>query len=311
MTERKKKKVECPPGSIVYDHAKGMKICKETGEVIEEDVIGEEPEWRAYNAEEKQTRSRVGNPLTFAKPDFGSRVDLTPPKATGAKRIRGLGSRLSMLQGVRRGLIARSEPGIEKNINQALRVLDEFVSTLELPNSVKEDAAKIYREAAHKGLTRGRSIESIVAAALYAACRRQKIPCTLDEMASILRTKGAEAKREIAKCYRLLVRDLDLQIPVIEPEQFISRIISELGLPDHLAAEAIQVVRKAKEKGLTAGKDPSGLAAAAVYLAAMRHGFRKTQKEIAQVAGVTEVTVRNRYKEIVKILQEEERFSAS
>ncbi len=311
MVAEKKKKVECPPESIIYDAARGMKICKDTGEVIEQDIIGEEPEWRAYNAEEKQARSRVGNPLTYTKPDFGSRVDLTPPRETGARKIRGLGGRLGVLQNIRRGLIARSETGIEKNINQALRVLDEFVSTLELPNSVKEDAAKIYREAAHKGLTRGRSIESIVAAALYAACRRQKIPCTLDEMANILRTKGAEAKREVAKCYRLLVRDLDLKIPVIEPEQFISRIISELGLPDHLAAEAIQVVRMAKQKGLTAGKDPSGLAAAAVYLAAMRHGFRKTQKEIAQVAGVTEVTVRNRYKEIVKILQEEERFSAS
>jgi transcription initiation factor TFIIB len=311
MEEKKKKKIECPPESIIYDAARGMKICKETGEVIEQDIIGEEPEWRAYNAEEKQSRSRVGNPLTFTKPDFGSRVDLTPPRESGARRIRGLGGRLGVLQSLRRGLITRSETGIEKNINQALRVLDEFVSTLELPNSVKEDAAKIYREAAHKGLTRGRSIESIVAAALYAACRRQKIPCTLDEMASILRTKGADAKREVAKCYRLLVRDLDLKIPVIEPEQFITRIISELGLPEYLAAEAIQVVRKAKQKGLTAGKDPSGLAAAAVYLAAMRHGFRKTQKEIAQVAGVTEVTVRNRYKEIVKILQEEERYSAS
>ncbi len=300
---------DCPPGQIVYDQARGMRICKATGEVIEEDLIGEEPEWRAYNAEEKQARSRVGSPLSYSHPGLGSRVDLAPPRESGvARRLRGIGGRLSTLRYLRQGLVGRGESSIEKNINQALRVLDELVQALELSENVKdkvkEDAAKLYREAAHKGLTRGRSIESVVAATIYAACRRQRLPCTLDDIASILRSKEADAKREIARCYRLLVRDLEIKIPVIEPEQFVSRIISNLGLPDTLTAEAVQIVKLAKEKGLTAGKDPSGLAAAAVYMAAMKHGYRKTQKEIAQVAGVTEVTVRNRYKEILKILQE-------
>ncbi len=290
---------ECPPEDIIYDPQMGQKICKSTGEVIEESVIGDEAEWRAYTPEERARRTRVGSPLSFARPNMGVDVYIRQPRPP---KIRGLGRRAEL---IRRGLRSKSiQSSVEKNVNQAIRILDDIVSRLELPPHVKEEAAYLYRQAVSKGLTRGRSIESMVAATLYAACRKHRVPCTLDDIAKAIRLGGTDAKREIARNYRLIVRHLEVRIPVIQPESFVDRIATALGLPETVIAEAKKIVKMAKEEGLTAGKDPSGLAAAAVYLAALMKGQRKTQKEVAQVAGVTEVTVRNRYKEIEKKLRE-------
>jgi len=291
----------CSPDRIVFDPERGVRVCMDTGEVIESHVIGDEAEWRAYTPEEKARRTRVGSPISYSKPNLG--VDVFVGPREGGRRVKGLGRRIESIR-VQRGLrMGRAVSSIEKNINQALRIIDEVVARLELPYQVKEEAARLYREAASKGLTRGRSIYSMVAATIYAACRKHKVPITLDEIAQIFDMREAPAKREIARNYRLLVRDLGLEIPVIEPENFVHRIASALNLPDYVVVDAIKIVKRVRRLGLTAGKDPSGLAAAAVYLAALKHGLRKTQKEVAQIAGVTEVTVRNRYKEIDKVLK--------
>ncbi|MFP3172045.1 MAG: transcription initiation factor IIB [Acidilobus sp.] len=290
---------KCPPEHIIYDPNTGARICLDTGEIIEEQVIGDEAEWRAYTPDERARRTRVGGPLSLAKPNMGLDVYLGSFHEGSGKRIRGLSKRIENLRLQRSFKMGRTLSGIEKNINQALKILDEIATRMELSDSIKEEASKLYREATEKGLTRGRSIESVVAATIYAACRKLKMPCTIDDIVKNLPNKNADTKREVARCYRLLVRDLDVEIPVIEPELFISRIISTLGLPDYVTIEAAKILREARSKGVTAGKDPSGLAAAAVYLAALRNGLRRTQKEIAHVAGVTEVTVRNRYKELV------------
>ncbi len=302
MTKEKEEKTPCPPDKIVFDPERGVRVCIETGEVIESFIIGDEAEWRAYTPDEKARRTRVGSPISFSKPNLGVDVFVGGPKE-GGRRIRGFSHRLESVR-VQRGFrMGRAVSSLEKNVNQALKLIDDIVAKLELPFSIKEEAARLYREAASKGLTRGRSIQSMVAATIYAACRRHKYPITLDEIASMFELREAPQKREIARNYRLLVRDLGLEIPVIEPERFVYRIASALKLPDQVVVDAIKIVKEVRKRGLTAGKDPSGLAAAAVYLAALKHGLRKTQKEVAQVAGVTEVTVRNRYKEIDRVLK--------
>lgn len=300
--------VPCPPDKIVYDPQLGARICAETGEVLEEAIITDEGEWRAYTPEEKARRTRVGGPVSYSRPHMGIDIQVGPYREGGGRKIKGLSKRLEALR-LQRGMkVGRAVGSLEKNINQALSVIDDITAKMSLPLGVKEEAAKIYREAAQKGLTRGRSIESMVAAALYAACRRHKIPCTLEEITSYLKIMDIDAKKEAARNYRLLVRDLGIAIPVIEPERFVYRIASALNLPEQVVVDAIKIVRDSKRTGVTAGKDPSGLAAAAVYLAALKHGFRRTQKEVAQVAGVTEVTVRNRYKEITTALKMEQEF---
>ncbi|MCX8196617.1 MAG: transcription initiation factor IIB [Acidilobaceae archaeon] len=297
---------ECPPESVVYDPQRGVRICRDTGEVIEEHIITDEGEWRAYTPEEKMKRARVGGAISFSKPYMGVEAHLGPYREPGNKKIRGLTKRAETLRLQRILKIGRISSSVEKSTSHALNILEDIAAKLDIPESIKEEAARIYREAAHKGLTRGRGTEAMVAATLYIACRLNKIAISLDQIVRVLRNNEVDMKREVSRNYRLLVRDLGIKIPVIEPERFVYSIASSLALPGNVVVEAIRILREAKKRGIPSGKDPSGLAAAAVYIAASKHGFRKTQKEIAQVAGVTEVTVRNRYKEIANALKLEE-----
>ncbi|MEM0340097.1 MAG: transcription initiation factor IIB [Acidilobaceae archaeon] len=303
--EKKRRETACPPEKVVYDPQRGVRVCIETGEVLEESVITDESEWRAYTAEEKMRRARTGGAISFAKPHMGINVNVGPIREPGGKKIRGLSRKAESLRVQRTFRLNRVSSSVERSISQALMLLDELVAKLELPDSVKEEAARIYREAAERGITRGRSMEAVVAACLYTACRRHKIPCGIDDIVRHLRSGNeTEVRREIARTYRVLIKDLSLTIPVIEPERFVYRIASALNLSEAIVVEAIRILSEARSKGISSGKDPSGLAAATVYIAALKHGCRRTQKEIANIAGVTEVTVRNRYKELIGVLGE-------
>jgi transcription initiation factor TFIIB len=163
---------------------------------------------------------------------------------------------------------------------------------------IKENAAVIYRKALAKGLVRGRSIAAIVAAALYVACRSSETPRTLREIAeaSVLN------KKEVARCYRLLLRTLDIQMPIADPITYISKIGERIGITGQTQGLAIRILREAKKRRIASGKDPMGLAAAALYIACLQVNEKKTQKDIAEAAAVTEVTVRNRYKALKRQL---------
>ena len=176
--------------------------------------------------------------------------------------------------------------------------LDRLVSQLGIPVGVKETSAVLYRKTVEKKLNRGRSIEAMVAASVYAACRIRKVPRTLDEISSQSRI----TRKELGRCYRLLLRELEVKIPAANPIDFIPRFSAELKLSGKTMRKAIRIVKRAKEERITAGKDPTGLAAASIYIAGVIEGERRTQREIAEAARVTEVTVRNRYKELVRKL---------
>ncbi len=292
-------KMPCPPEEIVYDPSTGMYICRLTGEVVQEESIDMGPDWRAYTTEEKMRRQRTGAPLNIAQPDLGILTSMSSSRDAGGRKLdarhRMEAERLRRLQAKLRTLSS-----VEKNIEQASKEIARLIDALGLSDKkvLFEEAMRIYRMAAEKGLVRGRSLESVAAAAVYAACRINRVPVTLDDIAKYV--KGG--RKEVARCYRLLVRELRLKMPVADPIQYVSKIVSVLGLSPRVEAEAIKILRKAKKMGLTAGKDPAGLAAAAIYIAALKLGERRTQKEIASAAGVTEVTVRNRYKELAQKL---------
>jgi len=149
-----------------------------------------------------------------------------------------------------------------------------------------------------KGLVRGRSIAAIAAAALYAACRGSGTPRTLREIAEA----SLVDKKDVARCYRLLLRELAVQMPIADPLTYISKIAERTGISGKTQGIAIQILREARKRRAAAGKDPMGLAAAALYIACLQNDEKKTQKDIAEAAGVTEVTVRNRYKTLKKQL---------
>jgi transcription initiation factor TFIIB len=289
----------CPQDKIIFDAERGEYICTETGEVIEERAIDQGPEWRAFTPEEKEKRSRVGGPLNQTIHDRGlsTLIDWKDKDAMG--RTLDPRRRLEALRWRKWQIRARIQSSIDRNLAQAMNELERIGNLLSLPKSVKDEAALIYRKAVEKGLVRGRSIESVVAAAIYAACRRMKIARTLDEISQYTKAN----RKEVARCYRLLLRELDVEVPVSDSKDYVTRIGSLLRLSGAVMKTAAEILDKAKTVGLTAGKDPAGLAAAAIYIAALQNDDRRTQKEIAQVAGVTEVTVRNRYKELINELK--------
>ena len=201
-------------------------------------------------------------------------------------------------KGHRRGIRYRYN-SIERNMRNALKIISNIIEALDLPRSIKRTAAVIYRTALEKKLAKGRSINAMVGASIYAACRIHRIPRTLDEIAKA----AGVSRKELGRCYRLLLRNIEgLNVPPAMPEDYIVRFAALLDMSTEAVAVAKDIIRRAKELGITTGKDPTGLAAAALYIAGLITGEKRTQRAIAEVATVTEVTVRNRYKELVKKL---------
>lgn len=256
------------------------------------------PEWRAFTQEEKASRSRVGVPTSYSVHDKGLSTAISQVDRDAFGRRLPIATRLQMWRLRKWQIRSRVHSSIDRNLAQAMAELDRLSDKVYIPPSVKEKAAVIYRKALEKGLVRGRSIAAIAAAALYAACRESGTPRTLREIAEA----SLVDKKDVARCYRLLLRELEVQMPVADPLTYVSKIAEKIGISGKTQGLAIQLLREAKKRKAAAGKDPMGLAAAALYIACLLNNEKKTQKDIAEAAGVTEVTVRNRYKTLKKQL---------
>ncbi|HLN88828.1 MAG TPA: HTH domain-containing protein, partial [Candidatus Binatia bacterium] len=194
---------------------------------------------------------------------------------------------------------SRVHSSTDRNLAQAMSELDRLSSKVSISPSIKEKAAVIYRKALDKRLVRGRSISSIAAAALYAACRKTGAPRTLREISEA----SLVDKKDVARCYRLLLHKLDFHMPIANALTYVSKIAEKNGVSGKTQGTAIAILREARQKRFSSGKDPMGMAAAALYIACLQHSEKITQKDIAEAAGVTEVTVRNRYKALKKQLR--------
>ena len=273
-------------------------VCEECGLVLDERRLDRGPEWRAFTQGERESRSRVGSPTSEAMHDKGLTTYIhwknedANGRAISAER-RGQMERLRTWQ----ERIRVQESG-ERNLQHALSEIDRMSSALGVPRSVREVASVIYRRALDEDLIRGRSIEGTATATLYAACRREGIPRSLEEVEEVSRVD----QREIARTYRYVARELGLDLEPVTPEQFVPRFASELGLSDEAEAMARRVLERTMEQGLHSGKSPTGFAAAAIYTATLLCNDRRTQAEIADVAQVTDVTIRNRYQEQVEAM---------
>ena len=288
----KEKCPRCAKGTLVTDSDTGEKFCSKCGFVLTEKVSESGPEWRSFSKEEHDGRSRAGVPTSLAMHDMGLATIIGPTNkdATGKPLSASMKSTIERL----RTWDSRSqvhEP-IDRNFRQAFSELDRLKDKLAVGDAVVEKAAYIYRKALEKGLVRGRSISALIASALYAACRDTETPRTLKDVGNASNIK----RKDIARCYRLLLRELSLKMPVVNPVNCVSRIASIAGLSEKTKREATKILRTAEELKISAGKDPMGLAAAALYVSCVTNGENKTQRDVAEAAGVTEVTIRNRYK---------------
>ena len=284
----------CNSTERFVDNSRAEVCCARCGLVLDENLIDHGPEWRAFNHEQRDKRTRTGAPLTYTISDKGlnTTIDWKDKDIHGHKIPERNKAQIYRLRKWNKRM--RVSGAGERNLAFALSELDRDSSRLGIPRSVREDAAIIYRSAAKNKLIRGRSIEVVVASALYAACRRCNIPRTLDEIA----IASNVSKKQVGKTYRFLSRELNIKLKPTSPSDYISRFASKLGLSGEVQAKAIEIINKAVKSGLSSGKGPTGVAAAALYIASLLLGERKTQKEVSEISGVTEVTIRNRYKEL-------------
>ncbi len=290
---------ECDSKNLVHDYDTGETICGDCGLVIREQMMDKGPEWRAFTQEEKASRSRVGVPTSYSVHDKGLSTAISQIDRDAFGRKLPLSTRLQMWRLRKWQIRSRVHSSIDRNLAQAMAELDRLSDKVYIPPPIKEKAAVIYRKALDKGLVRGRSIAAIAAASLYAACRKSRTPRTLREISEA----SLVDKKDVARCYRLLLRELDVQMPIANPLTYISKIAERTGISGKTQGLAIHILQEAKKKRAAAGKDPMGLAAAALYIACLKNDEKKTQKDIAEAAGVTEVTVRNRYKTLRKQLR--------
>jgi transcription initiation factor TFIIB len=288
----------CPEctGNLVTDEEHGETVCADCGLVVEEDEIDHGPEWRAFDSSERDSKSRVGAPTTQMMHDKGLSTNI------GWQNKDAYGKTLSSRQREKMQRLRtwnerfRTRNSKERNLKQALGEIDRMASALGLPENVRETASVIYRRALGDDLLPGRSIEGVATSALYAAARQAGTPRSLDEIATVSRVD----KDEIARTYRYVVRELGLEIQPADPEQYVPRFASELGLSEEATRQARELLRSSRDRGVHSGKSPVGLAAAAVYAAALLTNETVTQSEVSEVANISEVTIRNRYKELLE-----------
>ena len=282
----------CGVKKILTDQNTGELFCGKCGLVISDKITDTSAEWRSFQKEGGADPTRTGAPTSLTMHDRGLATIINPlnKDASGKPLSTSMKSTIERL----RTWDSRSKVNAssDKNLRQALSELATLKDKLSLSDSVIEKAAYIYRKALEKKLVRGRSISAMIAASLYAACRDTETPRTLKDIADSANVK----RKDIARCYRLLHHELELKMPVVDSIQCIARISSKLEISEKTKRYAVKVLKEAQERKESAGKDPMGLAATALYLSCVKNGVSITQRDLAEAAGVTEVTIRNRYK---------------
>jgi transcription initiation factor TFIIB len=301
-TDEETTELTCPEcnGTLLADEEHGETVCADCGLVVEEDSVDRGPEWRAFDSAEKDEKSRVGAPTTNMMHDKGlsTNIDWRNKDAYGNSLSSNQRQKMQRLRKWNERF--RTRDSKERNLKQALGEIDRMASALGLPETVRETASVIYRRALDEDLLPGRSIEGVSTASVYAAARQAGVPRSLDEITDVSRVE----KSEIARTYRYVVRELNLEVAPADPESYVPRFVSSLELSEETERRARQLLENAKEQGVHSGKSPVGLAAAAVYAAALLTNEKTTQAAVSEVADISEVTIRNRYHELLEAEQD-------
>jgi transcription initiation factor TFIIB len=291
------------PKNIWTDPETGEVVDRSTGEVIGYE-LDRGPEWRAFDEEQRAKRVRVGAPLTPTLHDKGlsTFIDRKDRNIHRGKELEpGQNTQINRLRKWQKKL--RTQDASERNLAYALYEISKISNKLSLPKNVLETASFDYRKACKERLIRGRSIQGMTAGVIYLACRKCGLARGLTEIAAAADTN----KKEVARNYRFLVKELEQEhghyIPPFKAGQYVTKLSNQLTMQGKVEEIAHKIIKAARDSKLTSGRGPAGIAAASSYIASVLTGEKKTQREIAEIAQVTEVTIRNRYKELVDRLQ--------
>jgi len=289
---------ECGSTRLMRDYECAEIVCMDCGFVVAAKLADRGPEWRAFDDEQRAKRARVGAPLTYTIHDKGlsTMIDWHDRDIYGKRLSPGQKAQIYRLRKWQRRI--RVSDATERNLAFALSEISKIANSLNLPKNILETASVIYRKAVKEHLIRGRSIQGVTSAAIYVACRQCGLARTLEEIAQASNIN----KKEVGRSYRFLIKELNYFIPPLKPSQYITKFSNQLTMQGKVEEIAHKILTTARDLKLTSGRGPTGIAAAASYIASVLTGERKTQREIAEIAQVTEVTIRNRYKELVERL---------
>ncbi|RLF99271.1 MAG: transcription initiation factor IIB [Thaumarchaeota archaeon] len=289
--------MECPEcgGVVVYDEIRGEYVCSQCGLVVEDHVVQEGFERRAFTPEEKLRRARVGAPTTMRLADKGLHTDV-PVGMYDAQRVRLPESVRVKMARLRR--VSRRAINIRRSLVRALLEVERIATLFNTGEGVKETACILLRKSIERKLVLGYPLDAVAASCVYIAMRIYGHVATLDDVARVSRC----TRKDIARCMRLVLNGLRIRLPPLTPERLVRSIVSKLNMSPRVEELAVEIIRKARELRICSGKDPLGVAAAAVYISGILLGERRTQREVAHCAGVAEITVRNRYREMIENL---------
>jgi transcription initiation factor TFIIB len=289
---------ECGNSNLFRDYESSELVCQACGMVASSSELSTGPEWRAFDQEQRDKLPRVGAPVTWTIHDKGlsTTIGWQDRDASGRKLSPEERARLYRLRKWHRR--SKVSDSTQRNLAHALSEMSKISYKLNLPRNVIETSSMIYRRAIQKQLIRGRTIQSVAVASIYMACRQCGVIRTLEDVAGAANI----TKKEAARNYRFLLRELKPSVPQVNPRGYISKIVNKLELSGQTEQLAMAILNQASEMKLTSGRGPSGIAAACIYISSQLTDERRTQGEIAKEAQVTEVTIRNRYKELAQRL---------
>lgn len=293
----------CHSNVFVFDYSTASIICKNCGTVAQKKSIDYDREWRIFFNESYDTKARTGAPETLAIHDKGIGTDIRVfTNSNDNFNLVQLQNAKNLQKYQKRTRVASS---VDRNLYNAFEILEHASSILNLPRDIKETAALIYRKAVKSNVMKGRSIKGMLAVSIYFACKITGNPISLDKIMQVLKV----SKRNVSRCYadmvEILPKDMVDKIKTTNSLVYIPQITNKLELSPEVEIYAKTILNEALKNGMIAGKSPRSLAAAAVYIACLLTNNKKTQKEIAEIAGVTEVTIRNRSKELIRGLNVE------
>ena len=289
----------CPEcgGTIFTDVHTGEELCTHCGLVVNEVMVNHGGERRVYDPETEEATSRHGPWRNESTYDRGLNTYMQGTRdAYGNPLSENALTQMRRLQ--RHDSRSKVSETVARNLSAAMVELDRLSSRLSLPAHAKEYAAHLYRRALTQDMIRGRSIDSFVAACIYLSCRLLSLPRSLK---TVVRESG-RSYQETSLLYRFMLKEFGVKPPVDEPAKFIPHLASAVGVSRRVERRAIQIVDAARGSSALVGKDPRGVAGAALYLALELEGERIVQKRIATEVDTTEVTLRNRYRELKRVL---------
>jgi transcription initiation factor TFIIB len=294
-----KRCTKCGGTNIIIDNEVGEEVCGSCGLVLNEGHMDTGPEWRAFTAEERSSRSRTGMGYSYTLYDKGLSTVLSGYRDANGKTLKR--ETLRQMDRLRKyDNRSKFDDTWRRNLSIAMAELDRMSALLHIPGSIKERSALLYRKALRMDLIRGRSIDAFVAASIYATCRLERLPRPLKQISAA----STREHSEIARTYRLMLREMDLKMPIDDPMKFVPSIASKLNLRRDTETHAIEILRKARKLHGLSGKEPRGIAAASLYKACLERNDKRVQKEVAEAAGTTEVTLRNRLRGIETLFAE-------